>query len=109
MSKTLMAWTAAALLSVAGPGAGLAAAMPASKPVTGNAHVAEHIRHVHVGGGYRYSGHRYGGYRYRPYAYGFVPGVVIYNSGPSYCAKLRWKAKETGSRYWWLRYHAECG
>ena len=60
------------------------------------------------GGGYRGGGRYY--YGGAPYIYVGPPvayyGYSTYSGG--YCASLRRRAQETGSRYWWNRYRNEC-
>ena len=91
-----------------------AAGLPALRGITDDASggIDVHYRGRGYGGyGYGY-GYGYGGYYAPPvYLYAGPPAVYNYSysgSGSSYCARLRQRARETGSSALWRRYRREC-
>lgn len=55
-------------------------------------------------------GRRHFGHRHRHFGRGFIIGAPLaygayYYGGYGSCRGLRYRAMETGSRYWWARYH----
>ena len=110
MLKMLCLAIALAAGTLVGQGA-TAPADAAQLPVLGSLVYDNGVTDVRYrgGGGYRGGGYR-GGYYARPYVYVGPPvayyGYSTYSGG--YCASLRRRAQETGSRYWWNRYRNEC-
>ena len=126
MRKSLVATLAlAAGIAMSGIAAAPASALTA-KPIAGvgshgvQNHVVPvgHIGHGHIGGGHGFGGHQFhgnnfygGGFHHRrhfsPFFYAAPVYAYSYRSHDDGCYWLKRKALNTGSRYWWHRYH-EC-
>ena len=94
-----------------------AASLPALMSVADDARGVTEVRYrggrSYGGYGYGYGGYGYyGGYGfYGPPAIVYAAPPVVYSyraTGSSYCARLRHRARETGSRLLWNRYRNEC-
>ena len=113
VSRSVIAGAAALTASLALAASAGAVPLTAGKPVVAESAATRiDYRGGHSGGGPRFSG---GGPRFygggpRFYGGGFRYGFYAptpYYVTPSGCGWLRVRALDTGSRYWWHRYH-EC-